>query len=352
MSANVSKNRQKINKPVSELNVKESPIAVLGAGAWGTALALLLCRNGNTVKLWSHTPEHAGAMREQRANREFLPGFVFPQNLQIESDLASALQHVRDILITVPSHVFTDLLYKIKNYGQDFRIVWGTKGLDAASGRLLHEMVVEVLGPTTPAAVLSGPSFAYELASGLPTAVSLSGNHPEFIRHLLLRFHGDNLRVYENPDFIGVQLCGVLKNVLAIAVGIADGLQLGANTRCALITRGLAEMGRLNAALGGKTSTLMSLAGVGDLILTCTDNQSRNRRFGMTVGQGTAPEQAERDIGKVIEGIRNTERVRDLAARFSLEMPITEEVHNVLYRGCSPRKAVTNLLNREAKPEV
>lgn len=352
MNATARKRQLNQKKPVSEFSVKDSPIAVLGAGAWGTALALLLSRNSNAVRLWTHSPEHAVLMRDQHTNAEFLPGFPLPNSLQIHSDLAVALNNVQDILITVPSHVFTDLLYKIKNHGQHFRIAWGSKGLDASSGRLLHEMVAEVFTPATPAAVLSGPSFAHELAGGLPTAVSLSGNHPEFIQTLLTRFHGGNLRVYENPDFIGVQLCGVLKNVLAIAVGIADGLELGANTRCALITRGLAEMSRLNAALGGRSSTLMSLAGMGDLILTCTDNQSRNRRFGIAVGQGVSPQQAELDICKVIEGIRNTERVRELAARFSIEMPITEEVYRVLYRGCSPREVVISLLKREAKSEA
>jgi len=334
------------------MSVKQSPICVLGAGAWGTALTLLLARNGNNVRLWSHDPDQVALMRAQHINPEFLPGFSLPGELVIENDLAVALKGVDDILIAVPSQVFTDVLYKIKTFrGNSVRIVWGTKGLDAAGGRLLHEMVAEVLGATTPAAVLSGPSFAHELAAGLPTAVSLSGNQPDFLRDLVLRFHGDNLRVYENHDFIGVQLCGVVKNVLAIAVGIADGLQLGANTRCALITRGIAEMSRLNAALGGKPSTLMSLAGVGDLVLTCTDNQSRNRRFGLMIGQGTPPQAAALNIGKVIEGLTNTERVRDLARRFLIDMPITEEIHNILYHGHSPHEVVTSLLKREPKAE-
>lgn len=334
------------------MNIKESPIAVLGAGAWGTALALLLVRNGNKVRLWSHDPDQVAVMRAQHANPEFLPGFSLPSELPIENDLSVVLQDTQDILIAAPSQVFTDVLYRIKAIrAQDWRIVWGTKGLDAASGRLLHEMVAEVLGETTPAAVISGPSFAHELAAGLPTAVSLSGNQPDFLRDLMTRFHGDNLRVYENPDFIGVQLCGVVKNILAIAVGIADGLQLGANTRCALITRGLAEMSRLNAALGGKSSTLMSLAGVGDLVLTCTDNQSRNRRFGLAIGQGSPPQKAALAIGKVIEGLNNTERVRDLARRFLIDMPITEEIHKILYHGHSPREVVTSLLKREPKAE-
>jgi glycerol-3-phosphate dehydrogenase (NAD(P)+) len=334
------------------MSITTSPIAVLGAGAWGTALALLLGRNGNSVRLWSHDPQQVALMQSTRTNPEFLPGFSLPADLSIDHDLQAVLNGVQDILIVVPSDVFSAVLYRIKSLAPvEPRIVWGTKGLDAASGRLLHETVAQVLGDTTPAAVLSGPSFAHELAAGFPTAVSLSGNQPDFLRDLIHRFHGDNLRVYENPDFIGVQLCGVVKNVLAIAVGMADGLQLGANTRCALMTRGMAEMGRLNAALGGKPATLMSLAGVGDFVLTCTDDQSRNRRFGLAIGRGASVQQAALSIGKVIEGLTNTEHVRQLSHRFLIEMPITEEIHKILYHGHAPREVVTNLLKREPKSE-
>lgn len=334
------------------MSVKKSPICVLGAGAWGTALALLLLRNGNSVRLWGHDPEQIAVMRRERANPEFLPGFALPEELQIDNDLAASLDGVNDILVVVPSQVFAQVLQRVKAYREhDWRVVWGTKGLDADSGRLLHERVMEVFGKSTPAAVLAGPSFAHEVAAGLPTAVSLSGNQPSFLQDLITRFHGGNLRVYENPDFVGVQFCSAIKNVLAIAVGIADGLGLGANARCALITRGLAEMGRLNEALGGKPGTLLSLAGVGDLVLTCTDDQSRNRRFGLAVGRGDSPQKAALSIGKVIEGLTNTERVRDLARRFLIEMPITEEVHKILYHGHPPREVVSSLLNRKPKSE-
>jgi glycerol-3-phosphate dehydrogenase (NAD(P)+) len=331
--------------------IKTKPITVLGAGAWGTALSLLLIRNGNAVRLWCYDKDQFETMRAQRANPDFLPGFALPDSLQLENDLSLALQGVSDLLIAVPSQAFTNVLYQVKSHGDYWRVAWGTKGLDADSGRLLHEMVAEVLGPTTPAAVLAGPSFAHELAAGLPTAASLSANQADFIRDLRIRFHGANLRVYENPDMIGVQLCGVLKNVLAIAVGISDGLNLGANARCALITRGMAEISRLNEALGGNPNTLMSLAGVGDIVLTCTDNQSRNRRFGLAIGQGSNPRQAALNIGKVIEGLNNVERVRELSRRFLIEMPITEEIHNILYHGHHPKEVVANLLNREPRVE-
>jgi glycerol-3-phosphate dehydrogenase (NAD(P)+) len=333
------------------MSIKQSPIAVLGAGAWGTALSLLLLRNGNSVRLWSYEAAQAEVMRAQRVNPDFLPDFILPDELLIDSDINAILEGVNDILLAVPSQAFANTLQQIKQCRENgWRIAWGTKGL-GADGGLLHETVVQVFSQTTPAAVISGPSFAHELAAGLPTAVSLSGNQPEFLRDLVKRFHGDNLRVYENPDFIGVQLCGVIKNVLAIAVGIADGLQLGANTRCALITRGIAEMSRLNSALGGKSSTLLSLAGVGDLVLTCTDNQSRNRRFGVAIGQGMSPQQAALSINKVIEGLNNIERVRELARRFLIDIPITEEVHKILYHGHSPREVVSILLSREPKSE-
>ncbi|MBS0349913.1 MAG: NAD(P)-dependent glycerol-3-phosphate dehydrogenase [Proteobacteria bacterium] len=331
--------------------IRAKPIAVLGAGAWGTALALLLVRNGNAVRLWCYDKDQFATMRSQRANPDFLPGFPLPDALQIENDLALVLKGTDDLLIAVPSQAFTKVLHQIKSHGDYWRIVWGTKGLDAGSGRLLHEMVAEILGPTTPAAVLSGPSFAHELAAGLPTAASLSSNQSEFTSDLRTRFHGANFRVYENPDMIGVQLCGVMKNVLAVAVGISDGLNLGANARCALITRGMAEIARLNKALGGNPHTLMSLAGVGDIVLTCTDNQSRNRRFGLAVGQGMNPTQAALHVGKVIEGLNNVERVRDLSRRFLIEMPITEEIHKILYHGHHPKEVVANLLNREPRVE-
>jgi glycerol-3-phosphate dehydrogenase (NAD(P)+) len=334
------------------MSLKQTPIAVLGAGAWGTALSLLLVRNGNSVRLWTFDPDQAEIMRKQRENPEFLPGFNLPDAMQIESDVETVLAGVQDVLIAVPSQAFTSVLRRIKACREnDWRILWGTKGLDAGTGRLLHEMVIEVFGATTPAAVISGPSFAHELAAGLPTAVSLSGNQANFLHDLMHRLHGDNLRVYENPDFIGVQLCGVVKNVLAIAVGIADGLQLGANARSALITRGIAEMNRLNTAIGGQSSTLLSLAGIGDLVLTCTDNQSRNRRFGLAVGRGEAPQQAALGIGKVIEGLSNTEHLRNLAHRLMIDMPITEEIHKILYHGHSPKEVVSSLLSRSPRIE-
>ena len=334
-----------------------SPVAVLGAGSWGTALALLLARNGSKVRLWSWDSTHVNSMRLTRENATYLPGITFPSQLQIEYDLQACLDGVQDIFIVVPSSGFKEVLQKIAALkrslviSQAIRVIWGTKGLDPQSGELLHQIVAQILGVPTPAAVISGPSFAQEVAIGLPTAVSLSGNNLQFVQDLIARLHGNNLRVYENSDFIGVQLCGVVKNILAIAVGIADGLQLGANSRCALITRGLAEMGRFNVALGGKSSTIMSLAGIGDLVLTCTDNQSRNRRLGLAIGQGKTVAQAQQEINLAIEGLNSTRCVHHLIKNLHIAMPITEQVYNVLYNNQDPRQGVALLLERERQVE-
>jgi len=324
-----------------------SPIAVVGAGSWGTALALLLARNGNQVQLWGNESDEILLLKNQRENKKYLPGFLFPDNLHVCDTLSECLKGVQDILLVVPSFAFKSVLQDIQSeLGDQVRIVWGTKGLGSDQGRLLHELVADVFSPNTPAAVLSGPSFAAEVAAQKPTAVSLAGNSEDFLEDLLNRFHCRDFRVYINADMIGVQLCSVLKNVLAIAVGIVDGMQLGANTRCALITRGLAEMSRLCAAMGGRKETLLSLAGVGDVILTCTDDQSRNRRFGLAVGRGQSIEAAMQSIGQAVEGKHNVTQVYQLAQRLSVDMPITEHVYQILERGAIPAEVIEALLER------
>jgi glycerol-3-phosphate dehydrogenase (NAD(P)+) len=334
------------------MSIKKLPIVVLGAGAWGTALALLLFRNGNNVKLWSNDPAQIQQMRRDRCNPVYLPNIEIPGDLVLEYDLPATLQEVRDILIVVPSQAFVDVVSEIKKtVANPIRIAWGTKGLEPKTGKLLHEVVLERLGSETPMAVLSGPSFAHEVAIGLPTAVSLSGTQPAFTQDLIQRLHGDHFRVYENNDLIGVQLCGVLKNILAIGVGICDGLKLGANARSALITRGLAEMSRFSIALGALPSTLMSLAGIGDLVLTCTDNQSRNRRLGMAIGAGVSCQEAQKQVGGAIEGLSNTRLVWQIAQQLKINMPITREVNQILFEGFSPRDAVNQLLDRELQME-
>lgn len=325
-----------------------SPIAVLGAGAWGTALAMLLARNGQQVRLWDLNTDHLLRMQNERA----YAGVAFPESLHIVTQLAEAVFGVEDICLVVPSHAFRSLLTQLKSLVvPNVRFVWGTKGLDPVRCDFLHTVIAEVFSPETPAAVLSGPSFAREVVQNLPTAVSLAGNNPDFLETIARRFHNHYFRVYQNPDLIGVQLCGVVKNVMAIAVGISDGMGFGANTRCALMTRGIAELSKLCEAMGGRRDTLMSLAGIGDLVLTSMDNQSRNRRFGLEIGQGSSAEAALKKIGESVEGYYNAKQLFQLAARYKVEIPVCSQVYEILYENRSPNSVVSGLLDRAVMME-
>ncbi|WP_261831901.1 NAD(P)H-dependent glycerol-3-phosphate dehydrogenase [Leminorella grimontii] len=328
-------------------------MTVIGAGSYGTALAITLARNGHSVVLWGHDPEHIDRLQRDRKNQAFLPDVSFPDSLQLESSLEKAVGASRDILVVVPSHVFGDVLRQVKPFLRpDARIVWATKGLEADTGRLLQDVAREALGNDIPLAVISGPTFAKELAAGLPTAIAVSSSDPHFTEDLQKLLHcGKSFRVYSNPDFIGVQLGGAVKNVIAIGAGMSDGIGFGANARTALITRGLAEMSRLGAALGAEPSTFMGMAGLGDLVLTCTDNQSRNRRFGIMLGEGKSVSEAQALIGQVVEGYRNTKEVWILAQRYGVEMPITEQIYQVLYAGKNAREAALSLLGRTSRDE-
>ncbi|PIJ49671.1 glycerol-3-phosphate dehydrogenase [Erwinia sp. OLTSP20] len=328
-------------------------ISVIGAGSYGTALAITLARNGQPVTLWGHNPVHLAQLKADRCNQAFLPDVPFPDALTVNDSLQNSVAASRDLLVVVPSHVFGEVLKQIKSYLQaDSRIVWATKGLETETGRLLQDVAREILGDDIPLAVISGPTFAREMAAGLPTAIALAATDPAFAGQLQQRMHcGKSFRVYSNPDFIGVQLGGAVKNVIAIGAGMSDGIGFGANARTALITRGLAEMTRLGNALGADPTTFMGMAGLGDLVLTCTDNQSRNRRFGMMLGQGSDVENAQRSIGQVVEGFRNTKEVRALAGRLGVEMPITEQIYQVLYCEKSAQEAALTLLGRTRKDE-
>jgi glycerol-3-phosphate dehydrogenase (NAD(P)+) len=331
----------------------KAAIAVLGAGSYGTALAISLARNGNPTLLWGRNADDIRVMTEQRMNQRYLPDIPLPDSLAVTADLAYAVGECRDILISVPSHAFADTLKQIKPYLQPAaRVAWATKGLEPETGRLLQDVAKEILGDEVSLAVLSGPTFAKELAKGLPTAISLSSTDPEFIATLSDLLHcTKTFRVYTNPDFIGVQLGGAVKNVIAIGAGMADGIGFGANARTALITRGLTEMCRLGCALGAKKETFMGMAGLGDLVLTCTDNQSRNRRFGLLLGEGKGVDEAMTTIGQVVEGYRNAKEVFNLAQRVGVEMPITEQIYQVLYQGKDARLAAMDLLGREKRDE-
>ena len=323
------------------MNTVNASMTVIGAGSYGTALAITLARNGHAVVLWGHNPAQIQTLQQDRCNQAFLPDVPFPDTLLLEADLARALAASRDVLRQLKPHLRPDA-----------RIVWATKGLEAETGRLLQDVAREALGETIPLAVLSGPTFAKELAAGLPTAIALAATDAQFADDLQQLLHcGKSFRVYSNPDFIGVQLGGAVKNVIAIGAGMSDGIGFGANARTALITRGLAEMSRLGSALGADPSTFMGMAGLGDLVLTCTDNQSRNRRFGIMLGQGKGVQEAQDSIGQVVEGYRNTKEVLALAQRHGVEMPITEQIYQVLYCHKDAREAALSLLGRARKDE-
>ncbi|MFM4733397.1 NAD(P)H-dependent glycerol-3-phosphate dehydrogenase [Aeromonas salmonicida] len=328
-------------------------ISVLGAGSYGSALAISLARNGHPTLLWGHDSAHVAELEHDRCNKAFLPDVPFPADLQLTADLQRVVQAAPVLLVVVPSHVFGQVLSQVKPFLRpDTRIAWATKGLEPDSGRLLQDVARDVLGETIPLAVISGPTFAKELAAGLPTAISVASTHDDFADELSHLLHcGRSFRVYTNPDFVGLQLGGAVKNVIAIGAGLSDGLGFGANARTALITRGLVEMQRLGAALGADAKTFMGMAGLGDLVLTCTDNQSRNRRFGLALGAGKAVETAMAEIGQVVEGYRNTKEVHLLAARCGVEMPICEQIFQVLYQGKNPKEAALALLSRDKRDE-
>ena len=328
-------------------------ISVLGAGSYGTSLAILLSQNLENVLLWAHQEEHAQNLTQDQENKIFLPNIKLPNNLSITSSLETAIRSSQIILVVVPSFAFADVLQKAQNFfSSNTRIVWATKGLDPKKGQLLGEVAKEILPKETKLALISGPTFAKELAKKLPTAIALSANDENFAKELLTIFKNKNFfRVYINDDFVGLQIGGAVKNVIAIGSGMADGLGFGANARTALITRGLAEMTRLGVALGAKKETFMGMAGLGDLVLTCTDNQSRNRRFGIAVGQGKTIKKAQQEINQVIEGFDNTKEVYELAKRNNVEMPIVAQIYEVLYKNKNPKEAAQSLLVRENKKE-
>jgi glycerol-3-phosphate dehydrogenase (NAD(P)+) len=292
-------------------------------------------------------------MAAARRNLRYLPDAQFPDGLVVESGLARAVAGAEDLLIAVPSHGFRGVLADLKPMLRPgMRVAWATKGFEVDTGRLPHQVAAEVLGEAVPTAVLSGPTFAREVGAGLPTAMTVASRDGAYALSLAQGLSGPNFRAYTSGDVVGVEVGGATKNVLAIGAGISDGLGFGANTRVALITRGLAEMMRLGVALGGEKDTFMGLAGLGDLVLTCTDDQSRNRRLGLMLAAGRTLDSALATIGQVVEGVLAARAVRSVARRASVEMPITEQLYLVLYEGAPPRDAVAALMRRAVKSEV
>ena len=330
----------------------QAAVGVLGAGSWGTALAIQLTRAGGKTWLWARSTDHAAALRADRRNVRYLADAPFPDDLRIADDLAAVAREVDILLLVVPSHAIRGLLGELaKLLTRRVPIAWASKGLEHPCGKLLHEVAAEVLGPEWPVAVLSGPTFAREVAAGLPTALTIASTHAGFAHELAASISTARFRAYTSSDIVGVEVGGAVKNVLAIGAGIADGLGFGANTRVALITRGLAEMTRLGLAVGAQRDTFAGLACLGDLVLTCTDDQSRNRRFGLALAGGQTVPAAQAAIRQVVEGVEGARAVHEIARRVDVEMPICEQVYRLIYAGVAPAEAVHALMTRTLKAE-
>lgn len=328
-------------------------MAVLGAGSWGTALAIQFARGGRPVRLWGRDRARLADMAASRRNERYLASAPFPDSLQVEPDLARALAGARDVLIVVPSHAFRALLTELAPHlASDMHVAWATKGFEHGSLKLPHQIACEVLGAERRVAVLSGPTFAREVGAGLPTAMTVASPDAPYARALAHELSSANFRAYTSTDIMGVEIGGAVKNALAVGAGLSDGLGFGANTRVALITRGLKEMTRLGVALGAQRDTFMGLAGLGDLVLTCTDDQSRNRRFGLLLAAGRTAQAALAEIGQAVEGYAAAGAIHEVAARAGVEMPLCEMAYRVLYQHLPARDAVRSLMSRPIKAEA
>ena len=326
-------------------------ISILGAGAWGTALAIALAPR-QPVLLWGRDADAMAAMSAARANQRYLPGLPFPAELQLSSDLPAAVAHARDGLLIVATSVagLRPMLHALRALDVP-NVVWLCKGFEQGSALLPHQVAQQELGDEVPVGALSGPSFAQETARGLPCALTIGSRSAELRRAVVAAVHGANIRVYSTDDLVGVEVGGAVKNVLAIATGIGDGLGLGMNARAALIKRGLAEISRLGIALGGRSETFMGLTGMGDLILTCTGDLSRNRQVGLGIAAGKSLDTIVAELGHVAEGVRCVQAVRALAQRQDVAMPIVDAVARVLFENEKPQHAIQQLLAREARDE-
>ncbi len=327
-------------------------VAVLGAGSWGTALATLIARNGHDTVLWGRDRVVIDAINTRHENPRYLPGIPLPESLRASDDLAGCVTSADWILIVVPSHAFAETVQAIAPLRRATAgVAWATKGFEPGSGRFLHEVAEEYLGTDVQLAVVTGPSFAKEVTQGLPTALTVHGADEPFCEMVAESMHSPNFRAYTGDDMLGAELGGAMKNVLAVATGVADGMELGLNARAGLITRGLNEMMRLNQAIGGRAETLMGLAGLGDLVLTCTGDLSRNRRLGLALGHGKSIDDAVREIGQVVESVQTADEVMRLANRYGIELPISQAVQETLHGEITPAEGLRRLMSRERKSE-
>ncbi len=328
------------------------PVSVIGAGSWGTALAQQLARRQHPVRLWGRNHDQLAEINRTRCNQRYLPGIDLSESVSACPSLEKTLQDSALVLVVVPSSAFRETIIKIRALcADDILLAWACKGLEPGSGKRPHQILLEEWPNIQHYGVVSGPTFALELAKGLPTAVTVAANSKQASNRIARFLHGNRLRCYTSCDIVGVELGGAIKNALAIAAGIADGLALGANTQAALITRGLNEMVKLGVALGGQTNTFYGLAGLGDLILTCTDDLSRNRRLGLALGRGHSLETALSEINQVVEGVNTARELHQLMQTHKVDMPICRNVYRVLYAGLPPTDAVYDLLERELKAE-
>ena len=334
------------------MSTAKPAIAVLGTGSWGTALASLIARNGYPTTIWGRDADQVASINTAHQNVRYLPGIPLPESLVATGDLGLAVSGADLVLVVTPSHAFAETLHALAAFRRPHAgVAWATKGFEPGSGRFLHEVAGEVLGAGVPLAVVTGPSFAKEVAQGLPTAVTVHSDDEAFNGSVAEALHGPTFRAYTGNDMLGAELGGAMKNVLAVATGVADGMQLGLNARAGLITRGLNEMLRLNVALGGRAETLMGLAGLGDLVLTCTGDLSRNRRLGLALGRGQSIKEAVTAIGQVVESVQTADEVMRLADRHGIELPISDLVRRVLHEDITPVEGLKLLLSREQKPE-
>ena len=326
-------------------------ITVVAAGAWGTALAIAFSRK-HQVTLWTREEDVTQVMLAERENKHFFPGHRLPDSLQIATDFEAGVASAELLVFATPLIGFRPTLRRLREVNQVKPLIWVCKGMEAESAKLPHQNLGEELGENVLSGALTGPSFAEEVANGLPTAITLAANNPDFASRMALELHSSRLRIYANDDLVGVQVGGAVKNVMAIATGICDGLGLGHNSRAALMTRGLAEIARLGVALGGQPTTFMGLAGMGDLILTCTGDLSRNRQVGLALASGKKLSQILADLGHVAEGVSTAREVARLATERGIEMPITQAVNAILHEDVPAAEAVEKLLNRDPKPEM